>query len=99
MGFGQYCTNCHASAENNHTFAALKNIKGEVGDPLVFLSQNFFLDPSWQGLHTRIVLSAAQDAAAAGNDPPYDPTFTKLYWSMGGPPLRSQISRLKNTSG
>src|SRR5437588_6431135 len=91
MGFGQYCTNCHASAENNHTFAALKNIKGEVGDPLVFLSQNFFLDPSWQGLHTRIVLSAAQDAAAAGNDPPYDPTFTKLYWSMGGPPLRSQI--------
>ncbi len=46
MGFGQYCTNCHASAKDNSTFAALKNIKGEPGEPLVFLSQNFFLDPS-----------------------------------------------------
>ena len=48
MGFGQYCTNCHASAKDNQTFAALKNIKGEPGDPLVFLSQNFFLNPPWQ---------------------------------------------------
>src|SRR6202007_3204129 len=44
MGFGQYCTNCHASAKDNQTFAALKNIKDEDGEPLVFLSQNFFLD-------------------------------------------------------
>src|SRR5439155_12457051 len=44
MSFGQYCTNCHASAKDNATFAALQNIKGEAGDPLVFLSQNFFLD-------------------------------------------------------
>ena len=50
MGFGQYCTNCHASAKDNSTFASLKNIKGEPGEPLVFLSQNFFLDPSWQSL-------------------------------------------------
>ena len=41
MGFGQYCTNCHASAKDNQTFSALKNIKGEAGQPLVFLSQNF----------------------------------------------------------
>ena len=27
-GFGQYCTNCHASAANNHTFSTLRNIKG-----------------------------------------------------------------------
>ena len=39
MGFGQYCTNCHASAADNQTFSALKNIKGEPGEPLVFLSQ------------------------------------------------------------
>ena len=48
MGFGQYCTNCHASAKENQTFAALKNIKGEPGEPLAFLSQNFFLNPPWQ---------------------------------------------------
>ena len=40
MGFGQYCTNCHASAKDNSTFSSLKNIKGEQGEPLVFLSQN-----------------------------------------------------------
>ena len=49
MGFGQYCVNCHASAADNQTFAALRNIKGEPGKPLVFLSQNFFLNPSWPG--------------------------------------------------
>src|SRR5947209_12793903 len=54
MGFGQYCTNCHASAKDNQTFAALKNIQGEPGEPLVFLSQNFFLDPSWKSLANRI---------------------------------------------
>jgi len=49
MGFGQYCVNCHASAADNQTFAALRNIKGEPGKPLVFLSQNFFLNPPWPG--------------------------------------------------
>ena len=63
MGFGQYCTNCHASAKDNSTFAALKNIKGEPGEPLVFLSQNFFLDPSWQSLQSRIQSAGAKDAA------------------------------------
>ncbi|EHK59333.1 hypothetical protein MAXJ12_00282 [Mesorhizobium alhagi CCNWXJ12-2] len=42
MGFAQYCMNCHASAENNLTFASPKNIEGQPGRPLVFLSQNFF---------------------------------------------------------
>src|SRR5207248_2439402 len=44
-GFGMYCTNCHASAANNRTFSSLRNIKGEPGEPLVYLSQNFLLDP------------------------------------------------------
>jgi len=44
MGFGQYCTNCHASAQDSSTFAALKNIRGEPGTPLTFLSQHWFLD-------------------------------------------------------
>src|SRR5947207_4794376 len=86
MGFGQYCTNCHASAKDNSTFASLKNIKGEPGEPLVFLSNNFFLDPSWQSLQSRIQSAGAKDAAAAGNDPPYDPVFEKIFHKFGGAP-------------
>jgi len=85
MGFGQYCTNCHASAKDNSTFASLRNI---LGEPLVFLSQNFFLDPSWKTLQERIAQSGA---AVAANDPGYDDAFTKRYWSLGGPPPRGQI--------
>src|SRR5215218_3678309 len=92
-GFGQYCTNCHASAADNYTFAALKNIKDEPGQPLVFLSQNFFLDPSWQSLHIRIIQSAAKGAPPPG-EPPYNPAFTKLYWSLGGPPPRSEVGEM-----
>ena len=36
-GFGLYCTNCHSSARDNQTFASLSNVKGEHGEPLVFL--------------------------------------------------------------
>lgn len=42
MGFAQYCMNCHASAENNLTFATPTNMEGQPGRPQVFLSQNFF---------------------------------------------------------
>ncbi|HET7879459.1 MAG TPA: cytochrome P460 family protein [Acetobacteraceae bacterium] len=41
-GFGQYCTNCHASAHDNQTFASLSNIKDEPGNYLTFLSEDFF---------------------------------------------------------
>jgi hypothetical protein len=54
MGFGQYCTNCHASAQDNSDLRALEEHRGRPGEPLVFLSQNFFLDPSWKSLQTRI---------------------------------------------
>jgi hypothetical protein len=91
MGFGQYCTNCHASAHDNQTFAALKNLNGEPGEPLVFLSQNFFLDPSWQSLQNRIQNAGAKDAAATGNNPDYNAAFTRIFTSLGGPPSRDQI--------
>jgi hypothetical protein len=35
QGFGQYCMNCHASAESHLTFSALNNIQGEAGEPLL----------------------------------------------------------------
>jgi hypothetical protein len=91
MGFGQYCTNCHASAKDNSTFAALNNVLGEPGVPLVFLSQNWFLDPSWQSLQSRIQSAGAKDAAEAGKDPDYNPAFTAQFWTLGGPPPRDQI--------
>ena len=40
MGFGQYCVNCHASARDNLTFSSTRNIQGEPGEPLAYLSQN-----------------------------------------------------------
>ena len=43
-GFGLYCTNCHSSARDNQTFASLHNIKGEPGEPIAFLSQDFYLE-------------------------------------------------------
>ena len=87
MGFGQYCTNCHASAKDNSTFASLKNIKDEPGNPLVFLSQNFFLDPAWKSLQARIMDAATQDAKAKDNDPPYNDAFKKAFPSIDGMPL------------
>ncbi|MBT4908172.1 MAG: hypothetical protein HON62_14915, partial [Rhodospirillaceae bacterium] len=39
-GFGQYCVNCHASARDNLTFASTRNMAGEPGEPLFYLSQD-----------------------------------------------------------
>ncbi len=57
-GYGQYCMNCHASAENNLTFSSLTNIAGQPGTPIAYLSMDWFLTevdgppaPS-DGLHT-----------------------------------------------
>jgi hypothetical protein len=70
MGFGQYCVNCHASAKDNQTFAALNNIKGEPGEPLTFLSQDFFLNPPWAGAQARIAQSATPSNEGEAPAPP-----------------------------
>ena len=57
MGFAQGCLNCHASAENNATFASPKNIEGEPGTPLVYLSQDFFVDEPRPSRHQQAVAS------------------------------------------
>ena len=54
-GFGHYCTRCHASTRspdigdpgavgNEFTFAALRNVEGYPGEPLLFR-----VDDSWRG--------------------------------------------------
>ena len=42
-GFGLYCLRCHASANVATTFAALDNIKGYAGEPLIFK-----VDDTWR---------------------------------------------------
>lgn len=51
QGFGQYCMNCHASAKDNLTFASPRNIQGEPGRPLVYLSQSWFMAPPPEDHH------------------------------------------------
>jgi hypothetical protein len=41
-GYGLYCLRCHASAEKEHTFSTLNNIKGAPGWPL-----QFRVDDTW----------------------------------------------------
>ena len=80
QGFGQYCTNCHASAKDNLTFSSLSNIKDEPGDPLVFLSQNFRLDASPTASHHRTVALPADPAPRLGHPLyTYNPAFLATF--------------------
>ncbi len=77
MGYGLYCTNCHASARDNSTFASLRNIKGEPGDPLVFLSQTFVTAPLFESFHE--TLTKSKPDTEAPPDPPYPSVFTRFF--------------------
>jgi len=56
MGFAQYCMNCHASAKDNLTFASPRNIEGEPGRPLVYLSQSWSSPPTPPDHHRAVTL-------------------------------------------
>ncbi|WP_404379954.1 hypothetical protein [Caenispirillum salinarum] len=56
MGFGQYCVNCHASARDNMTFTSTRNMQGEKGRPLVFLTQDDAPRTSAMAHHAQVVL-------------------------------------------
>jgi hypothetical protein len=91
MGFGQYCTNCHASARDNSTFAALRNLKGQPGTPLVFLSQHWFqdqfmrVDNSFANLlnHARVVAEPTANQQAKPH-PTIDPAFAGVFRAPAG---------------
>jgi cytochrome c551/c552 len=72
MGFAQYCMNCHASATDNLTFADLRNVDGEPGNPLSFLSQNFFTPVPTPTLHELVALPPADGYGRLGQ-PSYRP--------------------------
>jgi hypothetical protein len=100
MGFGLYCTNCHSSARDNQTFVSLRNIAGEPGEPLVFLSHDFFLsgDFAAQGqagarsgappapflTHHEEIAEKAKTQRGVRLERPYRPEFTELYQPLGG---------------
>ncbi len=91
MGFGQYCTNCHASAKEQ-TFASLRNIAGERGEPLVFLSHDFFLEPV-SDQHAAVATAGAAPPAATKK---YDDAFVATYGSaentVGAVPPRAKLA-------
>lgn len=76
QGFGQYCVNCHASARENLTFADMRNVEGQPGEPIVFLSQTFFeVEPVPS--HHRLVGLAGDDEGRLGAPfSHYDKAFT-----------------------
>ena len=64
MGLAQYCMNCHASASDNLTFADLRNIAGEPGTPIAFLSQDFYLNNPPAPAAPRAAEEASRDELA-----------------------------------
>jgi hypothetical protein len=81
MGYGLYCMNCHGSARDNSTFASLRNIKGERGDPLVFLSQTFVTAPLFESFHEQI--SKSKSFPEPATEPSYPSLFTRFFRLIG----------------
>jgi hypothetical protein len=55
-GYGLYCLRCHSSAEKEHTFAALDNMRNYAGAdgqwPLRFRADDSWIKPGWQKAYT-----------------------------------------------
>lgn len=89
MGFGQYCVNCHASARDNLTFSSTRNIQGEPGEPLAYLSQNEAIQSPAPAHH------AARAAAPppSGDDPLNDwlDGFREAFPWRDLPPTRETV--------
>lgn len=63
-GFGHYCVRCHASAANAFTFASLRNIEGQPGNPIVYR-----VDESWRQDATLKRIPKGHVDVAEGLDP------------------------------
>jgi cytochrome c553 len=90
MGFGQYCTNCHASAKEQ-TFASLRNIEGEHGKPLVFLSHDFFLEPVSDQHAAVATAGAAPPPVAKKGDDGFVATYGSAENTVGALPPRDEL--------
>lgn len=90
MGFAPYCMNCHASAADNLTFADLRNVEGEPGEPNVYLSQNFLFESS---IANPIELGRHRKVLDTADDPPrqqaplasFNPAFLRRFSAVSAP--------------
>ena len=96
MGFGQYCTNCHASAKE-YTFASLRNIAGERGEPLVFLSHDFFLEPVSDQHAAVATAGTAPPALAKKDDDAFVVTYGSAENTVGAIPPRANLAMPSET--
>jgi Cytochrome P460 len=84
-GFGLYCLRCHAAAEKELTFSALRNIKGFPGKPISFPD-----DGSWRTstaaspVHGNILPLVALKPGRQAN-----PDFLQTFKSIPGVPFSS----------
>lgn len=89
-GFGQYCLRCHAAAEREHTFSALRNIEGFPGDPVTF-----WVDTSWRDLPPEekpfLPEHERDEAASAAPLPPAEPSadFLRYFTAIPAVPYAS----------
>ena len=98
MGFAPYCLNCHASAADNATFADLKNVQGEPGEPNVYLSQNFLFEnsvapPAELGRHRKAIDTSDDPPRQQEPLPDYAPAFL-LRFPQADPPTAAEIESL-----
>ena len=100
QGFGQYCMNCHASAESHLTFSALSNIQGEPGQPLAFLSQDYALAPTPPTTHHRQITLAKGPAPRLGEPLlAYNGAFVETFGkTVASPPTWESVSKFPSAS-
>lgn len=93
-GFGQYCVRCHASAESEFTFASLRNIEGEPGEPIQYRVDNSWLEPNPKAsalLMPHIALADDPSASATAQSKPVkeaNPDFLELFDAI--PPVSAE---------
>lgn len=82
-GFGLYCLRCHATAETEFTFSALRNIQGFPGEPIFFED-----DGSWRDmLPTSVAHQPRLPAPPPRPETEADPEFLNTFNSIPNVPL------------
>ena len=98
MGFAQGCLNCHASAENNVTFASLSNLEGEPGTPLSYLSQGFFVDDPRPSRHQQAVAPDPTPKIGQPLAEPDDAVIAALRAYVGTIPSAASVPKMPSES-
>ena len=82
-GFGLYCLRCHATAEKEHTFSALNNIRGFPGQPIEFPD-----DGTWRGQPIARALHRSSLAQPTRTPPTPFWEFLRTFTSIPGVVLK-----------